>query len=315
MSVRILRAGLQTTIQAEPRTGMRHLGVPQSGPADALSMALANHLVDNPLLAPALETTLTGVDLQFETECWFAITGAPSSARLNREDIEFCTAYRAEAGDTLRIGSATAGARVYVAVAGGFIGDAVLGSRSTYLTAAFGGHEGRALQDGDQVAKVPVSIAPASKTTPCALQPPISASWALRACDGADISLLDADSRSTLFDTNFTIGNRADRMGLQLEGAKLTASSGGRLPSAPVFPGCIQCPESGTPFLLSVDAQTTGGYPRVAQLIRADRHLLGQLRPGTHMRLVHRTPDEAVADLREKLDYWRSWLPAIETVI
>ena len=75
MSVSILRAGLQTTIQAETRTGMRHLGVPASGPADPLSMALANDLVGNALTTPALEATLTGVDLQFETETWFAIVG------------------------------------------------------------------------------------------------------------------------------------------------------------------------------------------------------------------------------------------------
>lgn len=315
MSVRILRAGLQTTIQAEPRVGWRQMGVPRSGPADPLSMALANHLVDNPLLAPALETTLTGVDLEFETEGWFAITGAPSSARLNRDAIEFCVAHRAEAGDALHIGSATSGARAYVAVAGGFVGDEVLGSRSTYLPAAFGGHEGRALRDDDQVAMVPVTIAPASKTAACASQPPISGSWALRACNGADLAALDEDSRHRLYATNFTIGNRADRMGLQLEGAEFKAESGGRLPSAPVFPGCVQCPESGTPFLLSVDAQTTGGYPRVAQIVRADRHILGQLRPGTHVRLIQRTPAEAARDLHEKLDYWQTWLPGVESVI
>ncbi len=68
-------------------------------------------------------------------------------------------------------------------------------------------------------------------------------------------------------------------------------------------------------FVLLIDAQTTGGYPRVAQVARADRHLLGQLRPGDHVRLLERSPEQAIRDLREKLDYWRAWLPDIEVVI
>ena len=315
MSIRILRAGLQTTIQASPRRGLRHMGVPQSGPADPLSMALANHLVGNPLLAPALEATFTGVDLEFETESWFAISGAGSEARLSGRAIDFFVTQHAEAGEVLRIGAAAAGARVYIAVDGGFAGEEVLGSESTYLPAAFGGHEGRALEDGDQVPTLPTGGHLPEIVTPPEFRPPVSDSWAIRACHGGDVDHLDAASRATLFDTNFIVGNRADRMGLQLEGAALEVSSGGRLPSSPVFPGCIQCPEDGTPFLLSVDAQTTGGYPRVAQVCRADRHLLGQLHPGSHVRLLERTPGEARRELVEKIDYWRDWLPAVETVI
>ena len=315
MSIRILRAGLQTTIQATPRLGLRHLGVPQSGPADPLAMALANHLVGNSLLAPALEATLTGVELEFETETWFALAGAQSDARLHGRAIEFYVTQHAEAGQVLRIGAAEAGARVYVAVDGGFAGDDVLGSQSTYLPAAFGGHEGRALEDGDQLLMRPTGGHFPEIVTPPEFRPPISDSWALRCCDGGDLDKLDTSSRALLFDSNFVVGNRADRMGLQLEGPSIQPTSAGRLPSAPVFPGCVQCPENGTPFLLSVDAQTTGGYPRVAQVCRTDRHLLGQLHPGSHVRLLRRSPEEARKELLEKIDYWRAWLPGIETVI
>jgi len=315
MSVRILRAGLQTTIQAAPRVGWRHMGVPRSGPADPLSMALANHLVGNSLLRPALEATLTGLDLEFETESWFAIAGAQSEARLSGKPIDFFVTQHAEAGQVLSIGAATAGVRVYLAVDGGFAADDLLGSQSTYLPAAFGGHEGRALKDGDQVLIRHTDGHLPELTTPREFRPPASDSWAIRACDGGDIDMLDADSRAVLFASNFSVGNRTDRMGLQLDGTSLGVSSGGRLASAPVFPGCVQCPEGGVPFVLSVDAQTTGGYPRVAQVVRADRHVLGQLRPGDHVRLLHRSPDEAVNDLHEKLDYWRAWLPHADAVI
>ncbi|MCH7821365.1 MAG: biotin-dependent carboxyltransferase family protein [Proteobacteria bacterium] len=315
MSILVIRPGLQTSIQASPRMGLRHLGVPASGPADPLSMALANHLVGNPLLAPALETTLTGVELQFESDAWFAITGAPSNAELRGAAVEFFRTCHANAGDNLQIGPADTGVRVYVAVAGGFVADELLGSMSTYLPAAFGGHEGRALEKDDRLSVMVANDLQTERVTPNEFRPTIMGNWALRTCDSADAKILDDDSRDLLFDTHFTIGKRADRMGLQLDGATLSVSSGGRWPSAPVFPGCIQCPEGGSPFILSVDAQTTGGYPSVAQIARADRHMLGQLRPGDHLQLLKRTAAQAIEDLHEKIDYWRAWLPGIESVI
>ena len=87
------------------------------------------------------------------------------------------------------------------------------------------------------------------------------------------------------------------------------------MPSAPVFPGTVQCPEHGSPFVLAVDAGTVGGYPRIAQIVRADRHLLGQLRPGDHVRLLKRETQSAIDELRAKLAYWRAWLDNIDEVI
>jgi allophanate hydrolase subunit 2 len=104
-------------------------------------------------------------------------------------------------------------------------------------------------------------------------------------------------------------------MGMQLEGPKLEISSDGRMPSSAVFPGTVQCPESGAPFILSVDGGTVGGYPRVAQIARLDRHLLGQLRPGDHIRLSLHEPDAALEELHAKLDYWRAWLPDIDSIL
>jgi len=315
MSLFITRAGLQTTIQAKPRLGQRHLGVPASGPADPLSMALANHLVGNALMAPALETTLTGIDLRFEVDTCIAITGAPSAPALNGSTIDFHQTHRISAGDDLHIGSAAAGARVYVAVAGGLIADDLLGSRSTYLPAAFGGHAGRAIRKGDYLDIQPIDHDVSAMATPLEFQPPIVTAWAARACVAMETGMLDESDVEQLFDTNFTIGARNDRMGMQLQGRTFNVNSSGRLLSAAVFPGCVQCPENGEPYLLSVDAQTTGGYPRIAQVARVDRHVLGQFRTGDHLRLLQRSPQQAAEELHEKLDYWREWLPDIESVI
>jgi biotin-dependent carboxylase-like uncharacterized protein len=315
MTIRLLKPGLQTTVQAGPRTGLRHLGVPASGAADPLSLALANRLVGNAWDAPGLETTLTGVSLRFEHDGYAAVTGAKAKVWLNGERVKRHRTLRVAAGNELTVDPAKAGARNYVAVAGGIDVKGVLGSASTYLPAGFGGYRGRALRADDLLAIGLPGDAPEIIRTPKRFRPRASTSWALRACHGAEIDRLNKESRFDLFDTNFTVGNRADRMGLELRGARFDVTSGGRLASAPVFPGTIQCPEDGRPFVLSIDAQTIGGYPRVAQIARLDRHLIGQLRPGDHVRLLWRDANSARDELLAKHDYWREWLPDIKAII
>lgn len=314
MSVRILKPGLQTTIQSCPRIGLRHLGVPASGAADPLSMALANRLVGNAWDEPALEATLLGPVIEFDAPCAFALTGGRASATLNGEVLVFHETHFASRGDVLDIGALTVGARVYFAVAGGLGADEMLGSTSTYSLAGFGGFQGRALEAGDALTVVP-ALRVRAKSTPAAFRPPMTHSWALRATAAPETGKLSAHGRGLLFDTNWTVDRRADRMGIRLDGPRLEVGSDGRMASAAVFPGTVQCPEDGAPFVLGVDAGTVGGYPRVAHVASVDRHLLGQLRPGDHLRLLERSPDEAVEALRAMLDYWREWLPDIAEIL
>lgn len=313
MSITVIKPGLQTTVQAGPRIGWRHMGVPANGAADPLSLALANKLVGNAWDAAALEATLVGPTLRFDSDCAFAMAGARAVATLNGiEQAQHETLF-AKAGDELVVAAAQSGARIYIALAGGLVVDEILGSPSTNLQAGFGGYEGRALQAGDTL-DIP-SCEVELLQTPDEFRLPMSSSWGLRACTAGESDLLDETSLQVLFDTNWVVDRRADRMGLRLDGPALTVSSDGRMPSAAVMPGTIQCPEDGVPYLLSVDAGTVGGYPRIAQVARLDRHVLGQLRPGDHMRLLLREPDEAVGELRAKLAYWGEWLPDVETII
>ena len=290
---------------------MRHLGVPSGGAADALSLALANKLVGNTWDAPALEASLLGPTLRFDRDTAAGIAGATAALSLNGQEIESHKTLFARKGDILEIGATRAGARVYLSVPGGFEADELIGSASTNLQAGFGGFAGAALQEGDRVVVAGEGAEPLA--TPPEFRPPMTASWGLRTCVSAETDLLG--SADELFETNWTVDRRADRMGLRLEGPRMTIASDGRMPSAGVFPGTIQCPEDGIPYLLSVDAGTVGGYPRIAQVARVDRHLLGQLRPGDHLRLLHREPDDAAAEFRAKLDYWREWLPDIAEIL
>ena len=313
MSITVLKPGLQTTLQSRPRIGLRHYGVPASGAADPLSLALANRLVANSWDAAALEVTLLGPTVRMNTDCAIAVTGASFDATLNNDAIPLHETVFAEAGDVLSVGGSAKGARCYIAFSGGLGATDVLGSSSTYLAGELGGLQGRALRQGDELRLSPASVP--WLCTPAEFRIPMSTSWALRVCESFETGRLTGESRERLFESNWTVSRRADRMGLQLDGARLDVSSDGRMPSAPVFPGTIQCPESGSPFVLSVDAGTVGGYPRVAQIVRADRHLLGQLKAGDHVRFLRRDTERAATELRDKHDYWRGWITAIEHVI
>jgi biotin-dependent carboxylase-like uncharacterized protein len=289
------------------------MGVPSSGPADPLSMALANRLVGNSSFDSALETTLTGVTLKFTHETAVAITGATAECALNGETVQQHSVIAAQTGDVLSIGSAVDGVRSYVAFAGGLLADEILGSASTYITAEFGGHEGRALQKGDELQLVDTNRAAPPLETPPEYRFPILKSWTIRAGRSCESSSLKNPQQ--LFDRKFAVASRSDRMGIKLEGETFATGSDGQMPSVPVFPGTIQCPQDGSLFILSVDAGTTGGYPRVAKVVRMDLHLLGQLRPGNKLTLIQRSDEDATSELREKHAYWEAWLPDIADVI
>ncbi|MDH3861069.1 MAG: biotin-dependent carboxyltransferase family protein [Gammaproteobacteria bacterium] len=313
MTITVIKPGLQSTIQSRPRVGLRHQGVPASGAADPLSLALANRLLGNTWEAPAIEATLLGPTLRFDCECSFSVTGAVAVATLNGNEIQAHESLTAITGDKLTVGAAEVGARMYIAVTGGFAAEDVLGSSSTNLQAGFGGLQGRALIAGDVLRFEPSAIE--SARTPEEYRLPMSSTWALRTCIASETDSLDDASLDNLFSTNWTVDRRADRMGVRLDGPRLNVASDGRMPSAGVIPGTIQCPEDGSPYVLSVDAGTVGGYPRIAQVARVDRHALGQLRPGDHLRLLRREPDEAVVELRAKLAYWREWLSDIDEIL
>jgi len=313
MTMRVQKPGLQTTIQSRPRTGLRHLGVPASGPADPLSMALANRLVGNASLESALETTLTGVTLAFAAEATIAISGATAKCSLNGEAVQQHKTISVVPGDVVSVGAAEHGVRSYVAFAGGLLADEVLGSPSTYLTAGFGGHEGRALEKGDELQLADTAANAPSLQTPADYRLPMLGAWTIRA--GASCETMNLKESQRLFERKFTVASRSDRMGILLEGERFAIDSDRQMPSAPLFPGTIQCPHDGSLYVMSVDSGTTGGYPRVAKVTRMDLHLLGQIRPGNSLTLIERHDDDAARELQEKHAYWQAWLPDIADVI
>lgn len=306
--LRVVKAGMQTTLQGRPRIRWRHMGVPASGPADPLSMALANRLVGNALYETSLEISYGGFEACVEETCAVAITGASGDVRVSDEPVDLHRTLQLSRGDSISIEAPAFGVRTYLAVSSGFQSDEQFGSSSTYLPAGFGGFQGRALKAGDRLHPKAPSRSLEECKTPDYLRPLFSSSFALRACSSAEFGCLSSASQRTLFQESFIAGRQATRMGITLTGHTLDAESNGLMKSAPVFPGTLQCPPSGEPIALLSDAQTTGGYPRIASIGRCDRHLLGQIRPGNRIRLLRRSPDEAERALLKKRALFAEWL-------
>ena len=298
MTVEILTAGLQTTIQAEPRKGFRHWGIPWSGPADPLSHALANRLVGNDLNAPALEISYGQFSVQFIEPLSFALMGAPAPANLDNVPIAYGQSVQAQRGSILTLGAPAEGVRTYLAVQGGFEATAFMGSRSTYLPAALGGYHGRLLKNGDQLL-----IGRAPQSAPLIMNDELQLTmrhhWRLRLYP-AMFETGEDHARSHLFAQTFKATARADRMGIQLEGPELALKTDALMDSVPVFPGTVQCPPDGKPFVLLCDAQTTGGYRRLGQIARVDLHKLGQIRPGNQVEFLEVSAENAQRALAAK---------------
>lgn len=313
MTITVIKPGLQSTLQSAPFRGQRYLGMPAAGAADCLSLAFANHLVGNAPDALAIEMTLDDARFTFARSITIAVTGAAGFMRLNGEDRSLHSAITVKPGDEIHIGPAKLGCRSYLAVSGTIEAQSLLRGQSTYLGAGLGGFDGRALRAGDVLNWMPAPSAQEipDQKTPDKLRPMVSDKYILRITAGPEFSALGDSSRAALLGGKYKVGPRTDRMGLGLQGAPLDTKGTPQMNSAPVFNGTIQCPPDGEPFLLGPDAQTTGGYPRIAQVIRADRHLIGQLRPGSEIQFVQTTPEQAAKIYRQKLSVLMPWLGAI----
>ena len=314
MALTIVNPGLQTTLQGKPFLGHRHIGMPAAGAADCLSLALANRLVGKPADALAIEITLDMMSFQVDQPCNAALTGAASALRVNGKSADLQQQLPLNAGDIIEIDPARTGCRSYLSIDKIFDIPAVLGGQSTYLQAGIGGLGGRQLKAGDQLDWKDLdksdknTLQPSVPITPPHTAPFKSNNFILRVTIGPEFHLLASEAKHLLFEKKRGAGQRSSRMGIEMIGEALDTEDANSLPSAPVFPGTVQCPPNGQPFLLGPDAQTTGGYPRIAQVIRADRHLIGQLRPGAHIQFVKTTAERAAEIYREKLTLLAPWL-------
>jgi biotin-dependent carboxylase-like uncharacterized protein len=328
--IEILRAGILTSVQDLGRPGYRHMGVATAGALDTLALEVGNRLVGNAPQAAAVEVTMGPTALRFTQAARVAITGAQFDASLDGKPVHAWWSLPVQAGQELVLHGAVRGMRCYVCVRGGIDVLPVLASRSTDLSARFGGLGGRALREGDRLAVGVPQARPgagiAVQAPPFGVKPPQWCRFAapgqepvrrgkhlagaeravsLRVLRGPEYESFAADAHEALWSEEWRVTPQSNRMGYRLAGTALARDAQDELLSHAVLPGTIQVPASGQPIVLLADGQTTGGYPRIGAVIQADLWKLAQLRLNGSVRFVPTSREEAVVALAEVRAYLR----------
>jgi antagonist of KipI len=311
VTLRVVGAGLQTTVQDLGRREHQRDGVPGGGAMDRSAFRIGNALVGNDDGAAGLEAALIGPAIAFENATLIALTGGDLEPTIDGQPVPMWRAIHLQAGATLRFGRPKVGCRAYLAIAGGIDVPLIFGSRSTYLRAQFGGHEGRALRPGDVLTThcpptlahciadaIPdgrdaAHTAVASWGAGHSLRMRYSSEPVVRLIPGTHADYLAAPSRTKLFSASFNISASSDRMGYRLEGVELPLRNPVELLSEGVAFGTVQLPPDGMPIVLMADRQTTGGYPRIGEVASIDLPLIAQLKPGDRLRFRPISIDEA----------------------
>lgn len=300
--IEVLAPGLLTTVQDLGREGFGPLGVSASGAADAVALRIGNRLVGNDEGAAALEMTLLGGTFHFPDGGVMALAGSDFCAKLDDMPVAGWTSVALKPRQTLSVGATKSGARCYLCVEGGVEVPRVMGSGSTHLLSGLGGLGGRALRKGDvlQVAAPKQAFRTFRKRTVNrqALEQ-LKPRKTLRVTAGPQSNWFSEEAQRAFYGSAFRVTEESNRMGIRLEGTPLKGTETGEMISEGVSLGAIQITAGGLPIILFVEQQTTGGYPKIANVIAADVHSVGQLRPRDEIHFERIAMDAAQARLAD----------------
>lgn len=294
MRIRIIKPGLLSTVQDLGRNHYLSQAIPVSGAMDSLSARIANLAVENEARAAVIEFTFSGAKFIAETAGLIAYSGEGAVLKAGDQLLPANRPVYIPLGEIIEFIHHPAGSRTYLAVAGGWNVPEILGSRSTFITAALGGKEGRALQSADVLESCGQRSNVLTKKISSLVKNKIHyPKWSIakqlfltdntkriRVVAGREFNWFDTQSVISFLFEPYTLTNRSNRMGLHLEGSLLNRIIKEELLSTAVAPGTIQVSNNGSMILLMADCQTTGGYPRVAQVAAVDLPLCAQLKPG-----------------------------------
>lgn len=306
MSVKVLQPGMLATIQDLGRFGLQKFGVIVGGAMDSNSLRIANLLVGNTEGEGALEVTLFGTSLLFESDELIAITGGNLQPTVDGNEVPMWQPLLIRKGSILKFNAAISGSRAYVAFGGGIQVPEVMGSKSTYIRAGIGGFQGRKLQKNDvfecntrtesgedlfdQLQKKASYLSWSVHYSPFVT---FKKTQTIRIIRGSEYERFDGGSLHKFLSTPYTISTQSDRMGYRLEGQNIRLKEPFELLSEGVTFGTIQVPPNGQPIILMADRQTTGGYPKIGQVISADLPALAQMQANSHVFFKEVTLEEA----------------------
>jgi biotin-dependent carboxylase-like uncharacterized protein len=323
MAIRVRQPGLLTTVQDTGRFGEYALGMPPSGAMDVFSYQVGNYLVGNEEGAAGLEITYFGPELEFTEDAVIALTGAEMPPKINGEEAPTWETLQVREGDVLSFDYLQNGARSYLAVAGGIDVPVFMHSRSTYTLIGLGGHEGRALQEGDEL-KVGDSDGAdgrVGKRVDGRYIPTYSREAEVRVIIGLASYRITEESMEEFLNTTWTVTTDADRVGYRYRGGELKfvereqPAGAGSDPANVVdfgYPvGSIQVPGGVEPIVLLNDAVTGGGYATLGTVISVDRDKIAQTK--TNDKTLFRSVDleealEARNERRQQMEEIRQAL-------
>jgi len=306
MAIKVISPGLATTVQDLGRPGYYHLGIPLSGAMDRFALRAANMLVGNDEGAAALEATFMGPELEFTSDATVAVTGADMPVKLDGDLQNGWSSFAVRAGQTLSFDFLKAGARIYIAVAGGIDVPVVLGSRATYPLGALGGHEGRPLQAGDELPVGQGAGGSDGRSVPHDLRRLPGNPAELRALPGIYWYRITESAQRNFFEDTWKVAPEADRIGYRfrdgrpMEFVEREQPFGAGSDPSNIVDGCypygsIQVPGGTEPIVLHRDAVSGGGYFMLGTVISADMDLIGQLQPHTPTKFVEVDMETALA--------------------
>ncbi|MGG4489158.1 biotin-dependent carboxyltransferase family protein [Metabacillus idriensis] len=326
MTIKVNKSGLLTSIQDLGRYGSQQYGVIASGAMDTLSHRIANMLVGNSENEAAIEMTMLGSHFEFQSDSLISICGGDLSPILNDRPAKMWRPLIVKKGGLLKFGGAKKGCRAYLAVAGGIGVPEVMGSKSTYLRAGIGGYEGRAIENGD-ILSIGEMSAQSIKLHESLLDsaPHSEIEWSaspefipflreddfVRVIKGRQFDDFSEESKSMIFTESYKITPNSDRMGYRMDGPLLSLEEKTEMISEAVSFGTIQVPADGNPIILLADRQTTGGYPKIAQVASVDLPYLAQYKPGQVVRFKEISLEEAqelLLDIERRLQLFKQGL-------
>jgi biotin-dependent carboxylase-like uncharacterized protein len=304
--IEVQSPGMFTTVQDLGRYGYGPFGVSASGAADPIALRLANRLAGNSETAAALEMTLLGGVFRFPQGAAAALAGADFGAAIEGAPVAPWTAFQILPGQALRLGATRSSARCYLAVRGGIDVPLLLGSASTHVLSGLGGLEGRGLRKGDVLRLGPSSEGFEPRAISREILEAIRYRKILRATVATQTAEFQPESVRRFYEGTYTVTEESNRMGLRLQGPELDTPHAGRMLSEGVALGAVQVPAGGQPIILFVEQQTTGGYPKIANIISADLPSVGQLRPRDQVRFEPVAPQMARLLIRQQERLLRS---------
>lgn len=306
MGIKVLQPGMLATIQDLGRYGLQKFGVIVGGAMDSISLRIANLLIGNSEGEGALEVTLYGTTLLFETDELIAITGGNLQPTIDGKEAPMWRPLFIQKGSVLKFNTANSGCRAYVSFSGGIQVPKVMSSKSTYIRAGIGGFQGRKLLKNDvleldrrselgedlfkQLKKEPTPLSWSADYTSFVT---FNKTQTIRFIRGSEYQHFDEENLKKFFSTPYTITTHSDRMGYRLEGEAIQLKEPFELLSEGVTFGTIQVPSNGKPIILMADRQTTGGYPKIAQVIAADLPSLAQMQANDRVYFKEVTLEEA----------------------